>query len=502
MGIVSRFFRKKGLQSVNSGSGGWHSMMIGEPFAGAWQENKELRREDLLSFHAVFTCVSLISGDVGKLPFNLTKLNEGIEETTQDKRFAFLKKPNQFQTWQQFIESWIISKLTRGNTYVFKFRDLFGEIIALHILNPDFVKPLVDDYGNVFYQISADRLAQIDINNTVPASEIIHDRFNCFYHPLVGLSPLIACGLAAGKGLAIEKNSSSFFGNMSRPSGILVAPGPIDSIKAGEIRTSWNTNYSAGNYGKTAILGDGLTYQALSVTAADAQVIEQLKMSVLTVCGVFHVPPFKGGFGDLPSGGKVSDLNEIYYSDCLQIHIEAIENLLIEDLDLESFGYSVSFDLSGLIRMDSGSQMTYLKDGVGAGLIAPNEGRRKINLPPVVGGESPMVQQQNYSLAALAKRDAKDDPFAKSPTSNTGLSGDPQGESKMLGDLIARVKQLENRPVMEYQGVYDAEKQYDEGDVVTHGGSMWHCNKAHTGEFSNEAFTLCVKKGRDARVSE
>jgi hypothetical protein len=30
---------------------------------------------------------------------------------------------------------------------------------------------------------------------------------------------------------------------------------------------------------------------------------------------------------------------------------------------------------------------------------------------PVKGGESPMIQQQNYSLAAVAKRDAQDDPF-------------------------------------------------------------------------------------------
>jgi hypothetical protein len=38
-----------------------------------------------------------------------------------------------------------------------------------------------------------------------------------------------------------------------------------------------------------------------------------------------------------------------------------------------------------------------------------------MSLPPVDGGDSPMIQQQNFSLAALAKRDAKDDPFATAP---------------------------------------------------------------------------------------
>jgi hypothetical protein len=46
--------------------------------------------------------------------------------------------------------------------------------------------------------------------------------------------------------------------------------------------------------------------------------------------------------------------------------------------------------------------------------LSPNEGRQKLNLPPVKGGDNPFLQQQNYSLEALAKRDAKDDPFATS----------------------------------------------------------------------------------------
>ena len=44
--------------------------------------------------------------------------------------------------------------------------------------------------------------------------------------------------------------------------------------------------------------------------------------------------------------------------------------------------------------------------------MAPNEARAGENLRPVAGGDSPYLQQQNYSLAALAKRDTKADPFA------------------------------------------------------------------------------------------
>ena len=47
------------------------------------------------------------------------------------------------------------------------------------------------------------------------------------------------------------------------------------------------------------------------------------------------------------------------------------------------------------------------------GLLSPNEARKKYQgFGPVDGGDTPYLQQQNYGLSALAKRDAND-PFAK-----------------------------------------------------------------------------------------
>ena len=79
-------------------------------------------------------------------------------------------------------------------------------------------------------------------------------------------------------------------------------------------------------------------------------------------------------------------------------------------------------DLSPLIRMDSTSQIMYLKEGTLSGIFSPNEARAMLGLPPVVGGESPLMQQQNYSLAALARRDNSDDPFGKSKKSRRVLA--------------------------------------------------------------------------------
>ena len=161
-----------------------------------------------------------------------------------------------------------------------------------------------------------------------------------------------------------------------------------------------------------AVLGDGVKYQTIAISGSDAQAIEQLKMSGETVCTVFNVPPFKVGLATPSVGLRVSDLNEVYYSDCLQHYIEAVENLLDEHLGFEP-GVECEADLSSLIRMDSTSQMAYLKEGTLSGIMSPNEARAVLGLAPVAGGESPLMQQQNYSLQALARRDNSDDPFGK-----------------------------------------------------------------------------------------
>ncbi|EEV7910726.1 TPA: portal protein [Escherichia coli] len=47
-------------------------------------------------------------------------------------------------------------------------------------------------------------------------------------------------------------------------------------------------------------------------------------------------------------------------------------------------------------------------------LLTPNEARKRENLPPLAGGDALYLQQQNYSLEALSRRDAREDPFASS----------------------------------------------------------------------------------------
>lgn len=522
MNMLARLFpgRQKALSPVRDR--GWRTIF--ESFAGAWQRNIEVKQEHALAFAPVFGCVRLISGDIGKLRIKLVRLAEtGIWiEAANPAYNPVLRSPNGFQNRIQFVESWVTSKLLHGNTYVLKQRDGRNVVTGLFVLDPQRVKPLVSTGGDVFYELAADHLSGIVGDSViVPAAEIIHDRWNCLYHPLVGISPLYAAGLPAVQGHDILSHSIRFFRNGAQPSGVLTAPGEIDEQDAKDMAAAWRQNFGIDNPGSVAVLSDGLKYEVVAQTAHASQLVEQLKLSAEQVCTAFGVPPYKIGIGNPPAADNIQALQMMYYQDCLHPLIEAIELCLDEGTGMDKVGFGTELETENLLRMDTATLVKAEAEAVKAGIKAPNESRKVLGLPPVTGGETPYLQQQNFSLAALAERDA-DKPFAKPAPAND----DPPAEEPSSTERAALLSSLDigtpdnGRTIvlaydeagkrrethlctamMIYRGVW-AEGAYDEGDTVTHGGSLWHCNADGTTSKPGDepgAWTLAVKRGRDAK---
>lgn len=405
MKFLNRLFpsRQKALSQPSMGRGGWLPV-INESYSGSWQQNISIDNNLALTYFAVFSCMTLIASDISKLRVKLVKRGDGgiWQETNSPSFDPVLRKPNSMQNRIQFFENWILSKLSNGNTYVLKRRDNRNVVTSMYVLDPQKVQPLVSSSGDVFYQLSSDNISGIETQVTVPASEIIHDRYNCLFHPLVGLSPLVAAGLAAMQGVTIQSNSAAFFSNKGVPSGILTAPGEISQATATRLKEDWQQNYGGANAGKVAVLGDGLGFSAMAFNASDSQLIEQLKWTAQMVCSVFHVPPYKIGIGDMPSYNNVQALNVEYYSQSLQKLLEDAEICLDEGLNIPN-GTGTEFELDGLWRMDSETQMKVLEQA--KSIMTLNERRRRLDLPAQDGGDTVFMQQQEHSLEAIAARD-------------------------------------------------------------------------------------------------
>lgn len=414
---------------------GWFGV-IREGFAGAFQSHVELDPpQELASYSGLYAPLTLVAGDVAKLRVKLMRNIKSIwEEVTENSPFLkVLRKPNHFQTRIQFVEMWVLCKLMHGNVYVLKERDARGVVVALYILDPSRVTPLVTPSGDVYYRLSADNLAGVGATMTVAARDIIHDRMNCLFHPLVGVAPVYAAAMSATQGRKIQNNSASFFENMSRPGGMLTAPATIDDETARRLKTEFEINFSGSKLGRLFVAGDSLEFKPMAIPADQAQLIEQLDWTVKDIARALLVPEFMVG-GSVPSNSNIEAETLRYYSQCLQKIIEQLELCLDEGLELPA-DLRTEADLDGLIRMDSTAQAQAIGELVKAGVLAPNEGRARINLPPVVGGDSPYLQQQHFSLRALHERD-QDKPFTK-PTA--APSGAPATPAEPVEDKAAEV---------------------------------------------------------------
>lgn len=411
-------FRKKALSPP---TGRWSTIF--DYYPGTWQQDTAYSTDSVVAYWALFACATAIAGDIAKCKPVVMKRSGKIWVKTPMRRLL-LKKPNGYQTTIEFIFCWVMSKLLTGNTYVLKQRGPDGNITAMYVLDPLKVTPLISGNGGVFYRLGVDNLAQItEEDPAAPASEIIHDKMYPIFHPLVGVSPIYACNSNATAGLAMQDNSKNLFSNMSRPGGMLTAPAKISDETASRLKTSFETNYGGDNFGKLLVAGDGLEYKQMSITAVDAQLIEQAKMTAEAVCATFHFPGHKIGVGEKPTVNNAAVLNQQYYDQCLQFIFEMTEAVLDQGLELLD-NFETRFDIKNLLRMDPEARIKTSVDGITGGLFTPNEGRADANLAPVEGGDTPYLQQQNYSLAALAKRDAQDNPFGTAPSIPVGMAMD------------------------------------------------------------------------------
>jgi phage portal protein BeeE len=96
--------------------------------------------------------------------------------------------------------------------------------------------------------------------------------------------------------------------------------------------------------------------------------------------------------------------------------------------------------LDDLLRMDTATLVEAEAKAVAGGFKKPNEARKRLNLTPVAGGDTPYLQQQNYSLAALAKRDSQADPFASNAPAPAAAPEKTANDNAATPEQIAAAK--------------------------------------------------------------
>lgn len=383
---------------------GWLSGLLGRSAKSA--AGVTVTPELALSLTTLQACVSLLAESVAQLPLALYRRDGDQRTVVADHPAAMLLRlrPNGWMTPYEYLEGQQLSAGLRGNSYAFIERDEAARPLALIPMNPDKVVVLRGGDGLPYYRF--------DGSEPMPQRMVHHVRWLSL-NSYTGISPVQLHSNSIGLALAMQGHASSVFANGTHLAGVLERPAVVageklDSLsreQVGQIKELWRAEYSGtANAMKVAVLQDGVTFRPLSMTNADAQLIEAQGMSSLDIARAYKVPPHKVGLLDRATNNNIEHQGIEFVVFTLMPWLKRYEQAYSRDLLLPSEQGELyfEFNVGGLLRGDVQSRYESYAKARQWGWLSVNDIRRLENLPPVDGGNT-YLQPLNMVSADVAR---------------------------------------------------------------------------------------------------
>ena len=357
----------------------------------------------------VEACISAYAQTVAQLPGRQYEISEDGTKTynTTSRLARVLAKPNPFQTRSDFLLNLVYALMTNGNAYWVGNSVGREKASEIFLLDPNATRAhRVAETGDVYYSTSgafADMTElSVDGRIIIPQRFVGHVKLHTPNDPLIGVTPLRNAAASVAANESIVNHQASFFSNMSRPSGMLSSDLDLTADQMAQLRKAWEDHAKDLNSGGVPILGGGMKWQSMSLNSQDSQMVEAWRMTVEDISRVFRVPPMLINNMENSTFQNSETLMRFWLASGLGFLINHIELAFSAFYGLDDRREGVELDQQVLLSADTQAQMEALGTGVTKGLLAPNEGRRRLNLSPVEGGDMPLVQQQMVPINLAA----------------------------------------------------------------------------------------------------
>lgn len=379
MKIIERALRAVGLER--------RSVPGGDPY---WSNFASLRsgpvnEKTAQGVSAVYACVQAISETTASLPLVLFKRSgDDRERATEHPLYRVLHdQANPEQTALEFREYMQACVLLRGNAFARIVRGWDGQVRELWPLPAD-VSVLRLDSGALAYEYS-DRNGVV---HRLLAHEVLHLRHRLGDDGVLGVSPITAARSVVELAIAEGEHGVNTFTNGAKLLGVLKFPGKLKPEQRTAIAASWSSQHAGGsNAGRTAILEEGVDFQALSMTLEDAEWIAARQFSVEEVARLFRMPPTM--VGDLSKGNYSNsvEMARQFVTQTLRRYLvmweQAIASKCLTDAGRRV--YFAEHQVEGLLRGDSTNRAAFYSSGINDGWMLKSEARKLENLPAIKG---------------------------------------------------------------------------------------------------------------------
>lgn len=367
-------------------------------FSSRTQSGERVNTTTAMRLSAVYNAVHIVSGITASLPLKkYRKSDEGREELTDSTTQLLQYRANKIMSAHHWRKLQRQCQMLHGYSFSTIKRDGRGRPIEIRWRHPSSVEIMLTSDYELKYRIKEDdgTLRMYDYQDVIHLnSTVLRD------DGLLGKSFIEAGAENIGLGMAAEKNAASFFGNGSFPSGVLTREGHFkDPDMRKKFLNSWNKVYSGGgNAGKTALLEDGVKYEALSVTPKDAQLLEARRATIEDIARWADIPVFLLKSTQDSSYNNLSqfDLSFVKYSIAPQYlnpdEQEYWAKLLTEDE--KNSGVYYEHNVDGLLRGDPKTVAEIARIMISLGIWSVNEVRERFyNMNKMPGKDEPYVPQ-------------------------------------------------------------------------------------------------------------
>jgi HK97 family phage portal protein len=405
-----------------------------------------------LSTVAVFACVRVLAETIAMLPLiTYRRLAGGGKARATDHRLYRLlhDAANPEMTSYEFRVCMVGQCCTWGNAYA---------QIEISDNGPKALWPLRSDRmtvkrtpGGVLYLY---KLPGETEPRKLPASQILHFR-GLSSDGILGYSPIALAREAVGLSMATERYAARFFGNDSRPGGVLQHPAKLTPEAAKRLKDSWEAAHrGVPNSSRVAVLEEGVTWQSVGIPPADAQFLESRRFQVEEIARLFRVPPHMLADLERATFSNVEELGLEFVMFTLMPWLVSFEQRIHESLFRpdERDTYFAEHLVSGLLRGDMQSRYAAYQIGRMNGWLSADDIRELENMNPLPDGDGKSYWMPANMLEIGAEPPpppVAQVPAETPPTEDTGTRALPAGDEYRAGNASRKALSESFSPIFQ-----------------------------------------------------
>lgn len=336
---------------------------------------------------AVSRCVRLIAEGIAGLSWITYRDTEDGRERAEGHWAyrLFKQKPSKLYNSVEWLELQMTHLLLRGNAFAYKLRGANGYEQLIPIDSRRISKAeLLPGSEDIEYTIEP-------AEGTTGASQRL--RRDKIFHikglstdGILGRSVIQDARESFGLALATEEHSAKTFKNGARPGATLETDLPLSQEQRNVLKEHINGFNTRMNAGETLILDSGMKFNPVSMSMADAQVIEMMNWTVTDVCRFFGVPPHLAFLDIKQPRANMEQAHAEFEQYGLKPWAERIEHAANDQL-LNNGSVFTEFEFNSAMRTAFKERWEAYSIAVQNGIMNRNEARKKENMNRIPGDE-------------------------------------------------------------------------------------------------------------------